>query len=127
MRDSVADSLLRLFGEERPVFRGLNEEEMIERIAIRVVARLGATLKPQANGGQRYVRESEAASFLGVSVFTLRAWRSRGGPCSGTLERSTLLRPLNERRYQEAGAQFPLWDHAGGVMSEGLLRRRRGQ
>jgi len=104
MRDSVADSLLRLFGEERPVFRGLNEEEMIERIAIRVVARLGATLKPQANGGQRYVRESEAASFLGVSVFTLRAWRSRGGPCSPPVTRMgrMVMYPMRElERFME--------------------------
>jgi predicted DNA-binding transcriptional regulator AlpA len=38
--------------------------------------------KPQANSEQRYVREKEAAAFLGVSVSTLQGWRSRGEPCS---------------------------------------------
>jgi hypothetical protein len=31
--DCVTDSLVRLFGEERPAFAGLKEEELIERIA----------------------------------------------------------------------------------------------
>ena len=46
---------------------------------------------------------------------------------SGTLERSTLLKLLNEGKYDEASAQFVLWDHAGGVVSEGLLRRREAE
>ena len=70
VRNSVADSLVRLFGEQRPAFAGLQEEEFIERIAGRVVARLGSSQKPQAKGEQRYVRDIEAAAFLGVSVFT---------------------------------------------------------
>jgi hypothetical protein len=41
VRDVVADSLVRLFGEERPAFAGLQEEAFIERVANRVVARLG--------------------------------------------------------------------------------------
>jgi predicted DNA-binding transcriptional regulator AlpA len=58
----------------------LAEEELIERIAGRVVARLGTVPKPQARGEQRYVRDVEAAAFLGVSVKTLRSWRSTGSP-----------------------------------------------
>jgi predicted DNA-binding transcriptional regulator AlpA len=42
-----------------------------------VVARLGTPPKPQAKSEQRYVREKEAAAFLGVSVSTLQGWRSR--------------------------------------------------
>jgi predicted DNA-binding transcriptional regulator AlpA len=83
VRDSVADSLTRIFGEERPAITALAEEELIERIAGSVVARLGTSPKPQAQGQKRYVREREAAAFLGVSVFTLQSWRSRvtgGGP-----------------------------------------------
>ena len=45
VRDSVADSLVRLFGEERPAFAGLEEEELIEKISARGVARLGITLQ----------------------------------------------------------------------------------
>lgn len=80
VRDSVADSLVRLFGEERPAFTGLREEALIERIAGSVVARLGTSPKVQARGETRYVRDVEAAAFLGVSVSTLRSWRSRGEP-----------------------------------------------
>ena len=41
--DSVADSLTRIFGEERPAITALAEEELIERIAGSVVARLGTS------------------------------------------------------------------------------------
>jgi hypothetical protein len=78
VRDSVADSLVRLFGEERPAFAGLQEEAFMERVAERVIARLNARPNAQVQGGSRYVREKEAAAFLGVSVFTLQSWRSRG-------------------------------------------------
>ena len=40
VRDSVTDSLVRLFGEQRPAFAGLQEEEFIERIAGRVFDQL---------------------------------------------------------------------------------------
>jgi hypothetical protein len=63
VRDSVADSLVRLFGEERPAFTRLREEALIERIAGSVVARLATSLVPQARGETRYVRDIEAAAF----------------------------------------------------------------
>ncbi len=78
VRGSVADSLVRLFGEQHAAFTGLQEEQLIEKIATRVVAQLNTRLKPQAHEESRYVRDIEAAAFLGVSVFTLRSWRSRG-------------------------------------------------
>lgn len=45
----------------------------------------------------------------------------------GTLERSTLLADLNAGKYAEAAAQFELWDHAGGEVVPGLLRRRQAE
>lgn len=45
----------------------------------------------------------------------------------GSLEHSTLLRLLNEGDYAGAADQFPLWDHAGSKVSEGLLRRREAE
>jgi lysozyme len=45
----------------------------------------------------------------------------------GTLEHSTLLKLVNEGKYAEAAEQFPLWDHAGGVVSAGVLRRREAE
>jgi hypothetical protein len=76
-RDCVTDSLTRIFGDERPAIAALAEEELIERIAGSVVARLGTPSKPQAKGEQRYVRDVEAAKYLGVSAATLRSWRSK--------------------------------------------------
>jgi lysozyme len=40
------------------------------------------------------------------------------------LEHSTLWTLVNAGRLSEAKAQFPRWDHAGGVEVEGLLKRR---
>jgi lysozyme len=45
----------------------------------------------------------------------------------GTLARSTLLRDLNAGDYAGAAQQFELWDHAGGVVMLGLLRRRQAE
>src|ERR1035437_5216223 len=42
VRDCVTDSLVRFFGVERPTFAALSEEELIERLDGRAVARLGA-------------------------------------------------------------------------------------
>jgi hypothetical protein len=87
VRDVVTDSLIRLFGEERPAFAGLREEAFIERVANRVVARLGTSPKFHALGETRYVRDVEAAELLGVSVWTLRGWRSKREPCSPPVTR----------------------------------------
>lgn len=43
------------------------------------------------------------------------------------LSGSTLLRLLNAGDVLGAAAQFELWDHAGGQIIAGLLRRRRAE
>jgi predicted DNA-binding transcriptional regulator AlpA len=78
LRECVTDSLTRIFGEERPAFAALAEEELIERLAGRMAARLGSQPATKKQIDNRYIREKEAAAFLGVSVFSLRSWRSRG-------------------------------------------------
>ena len=85
VRDCVTDSLTRIFGEERPAMAALAEEEIIEKLAGRVAARLGTSTQSKAQGDKRYVRDVEAASFLGVRVGTLRSWRSRGEHCGHPL------------------------------------------
>jgi len=45
VRDCVTDSLTYIFGEERPAIAAMAEEELIERIDGRAVARLGITLQ----------------------------------------------------------------------------------
>lgn len=44
-----------------------------------------------------------------------------------SLNGSTLLRLLNAGNYAGAAAQFDLWDHAGGQVVAGLLRRREAE
>ena len=78
VQQCVTDSLTRIFGDERPAMAALAEEELIEKLAGRVAARLGTQPAAKKDIGNRYVREKEAAAFLGVSVFTLQSWRSRG-------------------------------------------------
>lgn len=75
--DCVTDSLTRIFGEERPAFAALAEEELIEKLAGRVVARIESVPAAKKDIGNRYVRETEAATFLGVKVGTRRCWRSK--------------------------------------------------
>src|ERR1019366_6874346 len=81
VRDSVADALVRLFGEERPAIAALAEENLIEKLAGRGSARLGSLPATKKQIDNRYIREKEAAVMLGMSVFTLQSWRSKGtGP-----------------------------------------------
>ena len=46
---------------------------------------------------------------------------------AGALRASTLLRLLNAGDYAGAAGQFDLWDHAGGRVLAGLLRRRAAE
>ena len=46
---------------------------------------------------------------------------------AGAFASSTLLRKLNAGDYAGAAAQFDLWDHAGGKVLAGLLRRRQAE
>lgn len=42
----------------------------------------------------------------------------------GAFNSSTLLKLVNEGKFDEAALQFPRWDMAGGHIVAGLLRRR---
>jgi GH24 family phage-related lysozyme (muramidase) len=46
---------------------------------------------------------------------------------AGALQCSTLLRLLNQARYEEAADQFLRWNMAGGRILSGLTRRRRAE
>src|SRR5665213_297566 len=87
VRDCVTGSLIRIFGEERPAFTGLAEQQLIEKIAGRVAAQLGTVPKPQAKGEQRYIRDVEAAKYLRVSAATLRSWRAKRSPSGPAVTR----------------------------------------
>jgi lysozyme len=46
---------------------------------------------------------------------------------AGAFRSSTLLRNLNAGNYAAAANQFDAWDHAGGTVVAGLLRRRQSE
>ena len=78
VRDYVTDSLRRIFGNEQPAMAALAEGEFVEKLAGRIAARLATQPAAKRQTDNRYVRDKEAAEFLGVSVYSLRSWRSRG-------------------------------------------------
>jgi GH24 family phage-related lysozyme (muramidase) len=43
---------------------------------------------------------------------------------SGSFQHSALLTLVNQRNFEAAAAEFEKWDHAGGQVVAGLLRRR---
>lgn len=45
----------------------------------------------------------------------------------GSLQKSTLLRLLNEGKYDQVGPQLMRWNKAGGKELPGLTRRRRAE
>ncbi len=45
----------------------------------------------------------------------------------GAFAGSTLLKNLNAGQFDAAAAQFEVWDHAGGQVVAGLLRRRQAE
>jgi lysozyme len=46
---------------------------------------------------------------------------------SGALKGSTLLKYHLSKNYVAASKEFSKWDHAGGIVLAGLLRRREGE
>ena len=46
---------------------------------------------------------------------------------AGAFRGSTMLRDLNAGDFKSAAAQFDMWDHAGGAVVAGLLRRRQAE
>jgi lysozyme len=46
---------------------------------------------------------------------------------SGNFANSSMLRDLNAGDFGTAAEQFALWDHAGGQVVAGLLRRRQAE
>lgn len=46
---------------------------------------------------------------------------------SGNFQSSTLLRKLNAGDFAGASAEFPKWNHAGGIVVDGLTKRREAE
>ena len=82
VRESLGKAITELFGTDRQAFPALQEAALAARVAEAVVSRLPAPSQvPVAR--KQFVREREAADYMGVKVATLRAWgmrRSKTGP-----------------------------------------------
>jgi hypothetical protein len=82
VRESLRRAIIELFGADSQAFPVLQEAALAARIADAVVARL--PVPPQSlSVRKQYIREGEAAEYMGVKVSTLRAWRllrSKHGP-----------------------------------------------
>ncbi|HYL12070.1 MAG TPA: hypothetical protein VEV41_03495 [Terriglobales bacterium] len=60
-----------------------HEDTLVARIVEGVFSRLATTPKVANNERKQYLREKEAAQYMGVSVSALRSWRtkrSKNGP-----------------------------------------------
>ena len=55
----------------------------------------------------------------------LVAWVYNLGPTN--LKSSTLLKVLNEEKYNDVPAQIKRWNKAGGNVLDGLIRRREAE
>jgi predicted DNA-binding transcriptional regulator AlpA len=75
LRESVHKALAELFGSDQETFPRLEEAALAARIAQLVLSRISVA-SPNGSPGKRYIREREAAEYMGVKVSTLRAWRS---------------------------------------------------
>ena len=81
----------------------------------------------------QWLREDEAAAIADVNTF-VAVPLTQGQFDSlvdfafnlgrGALNNSTLLKDLNAGDYMAAAKEFEKWDHAGGKVVAGLLRRR---
>ena len=82
VRESLGKAITELFGTDRQAFPALQEATLAARVAEAVISRL--PVSSQVNTARKnYVREREAAEYMGVSVAALRSWRllrSKNGP-----------------------------------------------
>jgi len=76
VRESLGKAITELFGTDRQAFPALQEAALAARVAEAVVSRLPAPSQVPA-ARKQFVREREAADYMGVKVATLRAWRLR--------------------------------------------------
>jgi len=105
LRESLRKSVAELFGPDCPAFSALQGAALATRIAEALVSRL--PVPPQTpNVRNRYVREREAAEYMGVKVSTLRAWRlrrSKAGPQFTRVGRMVMYPVAELEEHMRAG------------------------
>lgn len=74
---------------------------------------------------ENYVEELVAVPLTQHQFDALVAWTFNLGPAN--LKASTMLRVLNEGKYEDVPYQMQRWNKAGGKVLEGLIRRRKAE
>ena len=74
---------------------------------------------------EEYVRYAVEVQLNQDQFDALVSWTFNLG--NGNLRSSTMLRVLNDYRYEEVPAQMKRWNKAGGKVLEGLIRRREAE
>jgi hypothetical protein len=74
IRGTLRRAITELFGSDRPALSLLAEATLAARIAERVCSQFSI---PSHSPGGHYIRERDAARYMGISVATLRSWRLR--------------------------------------------------
>ena len=72
-----------------------------------------------------YIENLVKVSLSQCEFDSLCSWVYNLGPTN--LQESTLLRFLNEGKYDEIPAQIKRWNKAGGKVLDGLVRRREAE
>ena len=72
-----------------------------------------------------YIEDLVKVSLSQCEFDALCSWVYNLGPTN--LQESTLLRVLNEGKYNEVPTQIKRWNKAGGQVLEGLVRRREAE
>ncbi|MFZ0662600.1 MAG: lysozyme [Acidobacteriaceae bacterium] len=84
-----------------------------------------ALLAEDVQAAARCVNEAVAVKLTQGQFDSLVDFAFNVGTTS--FKKSTLLKEINAGHFPEALAQFNLWDHCGGVVNAGLLRRRQAE
>ena len=74
---------------------------------------------------ESYINDFVTAPLSQNQFDALVSWVYNLGPAN--LKSSTLLKVLNEGKYNEVPAQIKRWNKAGGEVLQGLIRRREAE
>jgi len=74
---------------------------------------------------EHYVNSLVTVPINQCQFDALVSWVYNLGP--NNLKKSSMLRILNEGKYDEVPAQMKRWNKAGGKVLEGLIRRREAE
>ena len=84
-----------------------------------------AWLEEEIQEYEGYINDMVEVELEQCQFDALCAWVYNLGPTN--LRESTLLKVLNEKKYDEVPAQIKRWNKAGGDVLEGLTRRREAE